>query len=485
LTSSSSSTAAAPANPEPLAFSYADAPTLARFARSDAALRGLMGPFGSGKSSACCWEILRRASAQAPGPDGVRRSRCAVIRNTKPQLQDTTLKTWFDWFPDGVAGTWRLSDYTYWLRLGDATTGRLAVECEVVFRALDILKHVRNLLSLELTFAWVNEAREIGEEVVQTLQGRVNRYPARKDGGPTWSGVWLDTNPPDDLSWWYRLFEEDRPPHAALFRQPSARGPEAENTAHLPAGYYDTLRLGKDDQYLKVYIDGEYGFVEEGRPIYKGQFSDRLHVADQELWPLKGQPIYLGWDFGTTPALVIAQLTPRGQLRVLDEVQGENMGIRQLIRAVKPLLDSKYADLPIEASRADPAGGQRSQTDHTTPFQILEEEGLPVEAAPSNKPSKRFEWVRHWLMQLADGQPTFLLSPTCRYLRRGFNGGYRLRRLQVSGAERRYAELPDKNIFSHTHEALQYLASALAPGDERRPPPPRVSHEPVDRVAGV
>jgi len=35
----------------------------------------------SGKSSACVMELIRRASLQEPGPDGIRRSRWAVVRN--------------------------------------------------------------------------------------------------------------------------------------------------------------------------------------------------------------------------------------------------------------------------------------------------------------------------------------------------------------------------------------------------------------------
>ena len=54
---------------------YTPTPTLARFHRSDAFMRGVRGPIGSGKSTAMSWEIMRRARAQKPGPDGVRRTR--------------------------------------------------------------------------------------------------------------------------------------------------------------------------------------------------------------------------------------------------------------------------------------------------------------------------------------------------------------------------------------------------------------------------
>jgi hypothetical protein len=41
-------------------------------------------------------------------------------------------------------------------------------------------------------------------------------------------------------------------------------------------------------------------------------------------------------------------------------------------------------------------------------------------------------------------------------VRKGFNGGYRYRKLQVSGGER-YSDEPEKNKYSHPHDALQYL----------------------------
>ena len=61
-------------------------PTIQQFMDSDAFIRGLMGPLGSGKSSACAMEIAMRGIGQAPGPDGVRRSRWGVLRNTAKQL---------------------------------------------------------------------------------------------------------------------------------------------------------------------------------------------------------------------------------------------------------------------------------------------------------------------------------------------------------------------------------------------------------------
>jgi len=63
-----------------------------------------------------------------------------------------------------------------------------------------------------------------------------------------------------------------------------------------------------------------------------------------------------------------------------------------------------------------------------------------------------------------DGQAGFMIDQRCANLIKGFRGGYHYRRLQVSGAAR-HEERPDKNKFSHIHDALQY---ALCGGGEGR-----------------
>jgi hypothetical protein len=156
-------------------YDYALVPTIGRFSQSRKFIRGLMGPFGSGKSSGCVMDIVQWAARQ-PDVDGVRRSRYAVVRNTYRQLSDTSIKTWLDWLPDGVFGTYAKSDHNYFLKM-PLDDGSI-VQSEILFRALDRPEHVSNLLSLELTGAWGNEARELPWAVIKALHGRVGRYPS-------------------------------------------------------------------------------------------------------------------------------------------------------------------------------------------------------------------------------------------------------------------------------------------------------------------
>ena len=290
---------------EKIEIRYLSSPTLWEFHQSTEFVRGVMGPVGSGKSTACCWEIFKRLQEQAPSSDGVRRSRWVIVRNTYRELADTTVKTWLDWFSH--IGNFISQDMTHRVKFAD-------VEAEILFRALDRPQDTKKLLSLELTGAWVNEAREVPRAIIDMLQGRVGRFPSAREGGPTWFGVIMDTNPPDSDHWWYRIFEEMQPKGFKLFKQPSGRSIAAENVENLPSGYYERLAAGKDSEWSKVYVDGEYGFISEGRPVFP-EFKDHIHVSQQNLEAIKGETIVVGIDFGLTPAAVFGQRDVKGRWR--------------------------------------------------------------------------------------------------------------------------------------------------------------------------
>lgn len=283
------------------AITYTPPPTMRRFMRSDAFVRACVGPIGSGKSSACIMEIPRRAAQQAAGSDGVRRTRFAVIRNTRPQLQDTTRRTFEQWIPPEL-GTWNEQDFDFTIDrpLSDGTR----MVCEVLFRALDRPQDVRKVLSLELTGAYINEAREIPKEVVDGLQGRVGRFPSRAQGGATWFGIWMDSNPWHTGHWGYELFSKARPMGFELFEQPSGLSPEAENGENLPPGYYERLIAGKDAEWVDEYLRGEYPRADKGS-VY-GALIDALEkrggVTEFE-HPNDG--IFATFDLGVSDATAI------------------------------------------------------------------------------------------------------------------------------------------------------------------------------------
>lgn len=428
-------------------YSYDDVPTLKAFANDDSFMRALVGPFGSGKSSGCVVEIPQRAAAQKPSPDGIRKSRWVVVRNTYAELADTTIKTFHDWMPPAYFGEWFKSEHNYYI------TALEGIQLEIMFRALDRPEHVAKLLSAEYTGAWVNEAREVPWSVIEALQGRVGRYPSMREGGPSWHGIILDTNPPDTDSAFYRYFEEEKPANAKIFKQPSGRGPNAENLKHLVPGYYQNLAVGKDLDFVKVYIDGDYGYVKDGKPVYP-EFSE-IHVG--ECGPITGKPIRRGWDFGLTPACSFSQMLPSGQWIVFDEMTSDSIGIDRFSDAVLAHCAATYRDFKFE-DFGDPAGDSRSQTDEKTCYEIMRAKGIRIEAGEES-PIARIEAVKKPLNTMIQGKPGFFIHPRCKVLLKGFRGKYRYRRLNT--VDERYTDKPEKNEYSHIHDALQYDASRL------------------------
>lgn len=450
-----------------------------KFHGSDAFVRGLMGPVGSGKSSSCCVEIVARALRQKPSSDGIRRSRWLVIRNTYPELKSTTIKTWETWFPSNVAPIKWDTPITSTMKISDIGDGT-SMELEVMFMALDRPTETGKLRSLELTGAWINEASEIPKEIFDMVTQRVGRFPSKLQGGPSWTGIIMDTNPCDDDHWYYKLAEEERPAEWEFFRQPGGLykdgdqyvpNPDAENIFNLPGGYRYYLQQvpSKQEDWINVFLLGNYGSTKDGKPVYP-EYNDKVHCLPKNVEAERGLPIVLGWDFGLTPACVVMQVTARGKVIVLDEVISEDMGIRQFANdAVKPLLNNKYQGFTVY-SAGDPAGNIRAQTDERTCLQELLEAGIYTEPAPTNDFIPRREAVAFFMTKMSDGEPAFLLNPRCVNIRKGLAGRYKFERLKTSGPAR-FKDRPLKDGYSHIQDALQYaclkVRSGLTPSRAR------------------
>lgn len=445
------------------------------FFASPAFVRGLRGPVGSGKTVACCIELFRRAIAQAPSPqDGLRRSRWAVVRNTQPELKTTTIKTWLDWYPEHTYGKFNWSPpFTHYVRRGE-------IDCEVIFIALDKAEDVKKLLSLELTGAFINEAREVPKAVLDAVTMRVGRYPSRRDGGPTWSGVFMDTNAPDEDHWWAimsgdvlapdfmspeEVAQLVRPRDWEFLSQPGAMlpvkeggkvvkyvmNPARENSQGIGAEYYQRMIAGKTHGWINVYVCNEYGTLTDGKPVYP-TFDKSLHVSEVPLRPLPGHTIFVGIDFGLTPAAVFGQKV-RGRWIVLRELVTTDMGIVRFSSLLREVMGELGGEVSIWG---DPTGDSRVGTDEDTPFRVLQRKGLLVRPTLTNDPTLRIEAVTVPLERLVDRHPGFIIDPSCRNIIAGFEGGYHYRRMAVTGTER-FETTPYKNRFSHPHDALQYM----------------------------
>ena len=469
---------------------YTASPTLARFHRCDKRVRVVTGPVGSGKTTAMCWEIWKRAHEQPKGADGVRRSRWLVARSTYRELKDTTFKSWLDWFgPTRTGCAMRWSDLTHEVRLGD-------VHLEVVGRSLETEADVGKLLSLELTGGWLNEAREFPMAIVNRLIERVGRFPPAGSPGAGWFGLVMDTNPADEDAP-LTLLGQNPPKDWAFFVQPPGlvrapdgrlvTNPGAENLEHLPKGYYETNLEAMRLDEIRVYRMNEPGFLIEGRPCVEG-FAEAVHVRDG-IAP-SPDPLQLGLDIGggtLTPGYVWLQRSPRGVVFAFDAGVFDGLGAERLAEG----LAASLAELsPHHAARpdlvtilADPAGVTRDPIFEVTALDHLKRKlGWAYKLAPTQDIGLRIGAVQGPLRRLVDGVPGLVVHPRARLLIKGLKGGWHFARVTASGIPR-FADKPAKNRFSHGLDALGYALLCMGElqtqagrdGGARRRARPRVA----------
>ena len=239
----------------------------------------------------------------------------------------------------------------------------------------------------------------------------------------------------------------------AVFKQPSGRSPYAENIENLPEGYYDIQ--GRSEEYIRVYIDGEYGLSLAGMPVYK-YFRPDYHMAHERLRPIVNgtRPVIVGMDLGLTPAAVIGQQDPRGRALIMAEAVSYDMGVQRFVRQLlRPLLYERFSGCPVLVV-VDPAGRARAQTDERSAVDIIKAEGFKVIPASTNAITARISAVDDYLMRQVDGDPGLLVDPSCTHLKAAMMGGYRYK---PTGDN-----LIEKNKHSHVAEALQYLCLHIA-----------------------
>lgn len=449
----------------------------------------IMGPLGSGKTYGAVQRILAQMVEQDPNPQGIRPTRWLAVRNTYPDLMGTTVKDFQSIF-EGL-GTMKMGGlepptFKVQFQLEDGTS----VKSEVIFLALDRDDAVRKLRGYQVTGIWLNETKELVKSIVDMADLRHGRYPSMASGGvrPTWNGMLGDTNAPDEDHWYFGLAEETKPKGWKFFRQPGGvspstkegewiPNPKAENLENLPDGYYTQGLEGKDPDWIRVMLSNEYGFVIDGKPVHP-EYVDSVHCASENIEVDKRYPLIIGIDFGRTPAAAITQcIEDIGRRVVIDEMTSEDMSAAVFGPELKRYLDTHYQGMPVEVW-CDPSGGAQSQATEDTPIRIMRAAGIPARPCESNNPDLRRAAVSNPAMRVCmDGKPALLVSPKASMIRKGLMGGFSYRRMKITGTER-YTDMPDKNVYSHPVEALEYAfmgggegRDALMPAQRNRDTP--------------
>jgi hypothetical protein len=449
-------------------------PTCAKFMRSEAFFRLIAGPVGSGKTTACIFELLRRAMQQAPATDGLRHTRFAIVRQTLKQLKDTVLKDIEQWLKGLVS--YKVSDNTIYVSFAD-------VRSEWLLIPLDDPEDQRRLLSMQLTGAWLSEAIEMDTEIVQPVLGRCGRYPGMgmkpedfTGQWPTWFGAVADTNMPSEGSDWHKYMELETPPDWQIFRQPGGMEPEAENLQNLPGGrlYYERQTRGHSPEWIQRYVHAQYGPDPSGSAVFRTTFNRAFHTVtlskeEREartpfaLMPTRGYPLIVLQDFGRNPSSLICQVDHKGRGLVLQEVVAEDVGLQLHVQQalIPALKHERFFSYPVYVV-GDPSGRAKNSSYEETSFDLLKSCGLQAFPAPTNQLDRRLKAVENMLLQQRDGGAALLIdADQCPKLVMAMSSRYRFSKRRNG----QLAPIPEKlHPWSDLADDLQYFCLVVQGG---------------------
>lgn len=458
---------------------YNAPPTVSDLMSSTAFIRLIAGPVGSGKTTGMIFELLRRASEQAPSRDGYRYTRFAIVRQTLQQIKQTILKDILGWL--GPISVWRVSESTIYIRVGD-------IRSEWLLVPLDNLEDQRRLLSSNLTGVWISECIEIDASLIDPIVARCGRFPDPKTGvGCTWAGIIIDTNMPEEGSDWHKIMTAPEP-HWRIFFQPGGLSEHAENlnwlnqtaeTLTLPEDhperliqgvqYYIRAAAGRSEEWVDRYVRAKFGIDPSGRAVFASTF--RARTLDNAPWHVvprldvvKGGILVVGQDFGRDPCAIVTQVDPQGRLLFLEEVMCRHMGLELAVQTkLRPALaQARYRGCPV-ALCGDPAGAAKNSHSEETSFDLLRRLGFPIAVpAATNDFDARVRFVEKWLLGSRNAGPAVLVDESrCPNFIIAMKSGYRFKLSQETGEP---GPRPIKNEWSHIAEAGQYAVQGNEPG---------------------
>lgn len=404
---------------------------------------------GEGKSTALSWAALYH-TRHNPG------AKWALIRDTYENLMGTTWKTFTEWFPIGVYGTWNAQRKTYTWASGIA-------DGEVMFLGMDAEMDATKLMSRELGGFGIDEPAPavssggVDEAIFNMALSRLRQQ------GMNWYAAKLAENNPDEAHWTYRRFVQPGEPEFALW-QPQL----PENLHHLPATYYTDLRsnwAGRED-LVNRFVDGKFGFQRLGKSVTPG-WNDDIHLATG-LTPLPRQDVYVLWDFGLNPTAIFTQRTPLGTWLILDSMVGDGIGAEELIDGwAAPLYAERYKPLHCPLRHiGDPAGKtpEQSSSKRSAVRVVRQKLKGPFRAGPFRL-HERVEPLRAVLAKLVAGRGLVQVDrQRAFHVWHALRGGWH-HKIHPNGVT---APEPLKNIHSHPGDAMGYGAAVLYPMGRRQ-----------------
>lgn len=316
-------------------------------------IKGFFGGFGSGKSRTNVEEVTLHICNT---PNGMSLMGAATF----PQLEQTAMKDFFEYFPDDLIETYHKQKNVVVCKNGHV----------VLFRPLDDEGKIR---SLNLTLFFIEEASEVKYDIFVQLQTRLRNTATSHHQGL------LGSNP--DLGWIRSdfLMVSDKIHNAATEYLQEKEEINPDFSSHIaptrlnrylkptPDKWAEKQARGKPEWWRKRFLEGSFEHTE-------GQVYPKFASAIVD-WK-EHQPIPKHWmrlfgvDFGLRDptAALVAAIDPRlGDVHIYREHLQSEWSVRQ--HAVK--FDEMLEDVPqgrILRMVADPAGKKRNEKDMKSYF---------------------------------------------------------------------------------------------------------------------
>jgi phage terminase large subunit len=378
-----------------------------RFHASLANVIVLVGGYGSGKSRGVIEELIQTGLEHEGCP-------MAVYRKTMPALRDSTLHEYKKHVPSEI-GEYRERPEEYLFHTNSF----------IRFRGLD---EDTKQKSTNYATIVMEEAEEFSFEEFKTLHARVRAM------GPWRLRIILVLNPVDDSHWIYKQFVENAEAWDSAGREVNGnRGPgllvlhlsTRDNLKNLPAGYIAQVSAGLTADEISRYIDGQWGSIIKGDPVYAKILNPDIHLRTVEYVP-GAFTLLRGWDFGFNhPACSFRLVDLYGRKNIDFEMLGEKESLDVFAKRVKQLTSQRYGQHIKVTDYGDPRGHDKSDKGATS-FEILQEEGIFAigERGVREYVEPGIKLVRKELSTLIQGVPELTINPNCTYIRAAYFGKY-------------------------------------------------------------
>lgn len=412
----------------------------------------ILGGYGSGKSIAAVTLCVLLSL-------GISGNRGVVLRQSYPKLHDSTERIFLE----------ALARRQIKFRAYDHLAGfphRIVLqhnESEIVFRDT---KDPGKFLGPDYGWFYIDEANEQVRKLFIDLTGRL-RLPQAKDH---LRGI-LTSNPPPRNHWIADIFGivpgttikteivdgEEISTQYKLMRVSTRVNP------YLPKSYIADLLANNPASEVKRIVDGEYGFVFEGKPVYSPPFDFSQHVGDFP--PLEGVVAVRAFDFGFhSPSVTWHQypICKKNTIhwRIIHEYLGRDLDVEKLaetaIAETQIILPKHILGMVLDCG--DHAGTQKTDKGTTSIARLRQAPyNLDVRYRHLPRIEPGLALIRRALAAplCACGLPVVQIHRQCTYTIDGFAGGYHYPTIKPGMSDVSMSPYKD-NVYDNVMDTIRY-----------------------------